>query len=237
MSKSMFKMNMSLLLSTILYAIFWNYIRTYIVIKPNQSKKITANKVSFLHAVGILIISLLCFFSFLTINNCYKLILYWSGGYYLMDTFRKLCYIMIANNIFSYNSIDPKEINIKIEIMYIVHHIFTMLIILKCGNKYDTKLPFIIGFGIMEISNMPLFIVYHMKHLKYNNLYITIATIIETIIYTFVRVVLGCVMLIYAYHVSSEIYYVFCVIYIMSVIWSGILIKQSCNLFKKPKQS
>lgn len=224
----------------IVSALLWDYVRQLVLSNYSSDKKVSGNVISFIHGFGILIFGMLYSFEWLNIHvdTCYSLILYFSSGYYLMDTVKKFYYILndMANSLIPINKNYEKQIKKRMEFMYIVHHIISVLIILACDND-EIKPLFIVGFSTMEISNLPLFAVYHLKHSGFNKTIITISTIVEVIIYSAIRIFYGFYLLFQSFFYGNEVFIPFLLIYILSVVWSKVLISQAIKLVKNQKKN
>lgn len=129
--------------------------------------KITTNLNSFFHAINVIFLYLI------GINPI--IVHYWSCAYYLLDLIMTL-----------------KEFKITIYDSGILLHHFVTLYTLNYLCYLETYQYMFNGFFISELSNIPMYIVYHLKSTDYQNtIIINCIIIIETMGFIGLRLLYG----------------------------------------------
>lgn len=170
----------------------------YLIDKKNNYLKISRNMISAIHAFGIVITY------FLDIPVYF--IIYWSTTYYTLDS---LFVLLSMSKMF--------------DIVMVFHHIIAIGIVQQLTDIY-------IGhfiqycFFLTEVSNLPMYPVYHLKSLKSNRkILIKFLTFCELIFFVTFRLIMGAIALykmILSGYATIFIMLTSSIIYIMSVLWT-----------------
>jgi hypothetical protein len=136
------------MLSYLLTALFFGAI-LYIFNQRDQHVKVSRNKVSTVHASGVVAAY------FLSIDPTY--IIYWSTSYYVIDTLFEL----------GTRSYDFKKKLLKIVLEYamVFHHLVSIGVVQNLTDPHVGDIIFA-GLYLAEISNFPMYVVYHLKAIK-----------------------------------------------------------------------
>lgn len=173
----------------------------------NKQLKVTRNQISAIHAIGVVFA---CIFDI----NAYTLSV-WAISYYLVDGVLELMSITKLYNV-----------------GMLVHHCVTIGVLtylLDPETSYFMRMAFLLS----EVSNLPMYLVYHLKSIKYDNkTVIKFLIIVEALFFIVLRMGLGTKM-------AYECYFVYnmpipmclssVVILGISLQWTIKLIKQILN--------
>ncbi len=189
---------------------------TYLMSKfINSDTKIVRNFSSICHATSVVI--------FYTFNLTPEYLFHITFGYYTVDGIVELYYLLKTKRLYS--------------LMMIIHHIFTCIMANQLTDLTDPiMVRYILSiFYLAELSNFPIYLVYHLRATGYNNdLVLKLLTIVEIIVYVILRIIL-CGIELYEVYMSEKFSYLMLsgsvFVYIMSIAWSYRLFLQ---LFPKP---
>ena len=187
----------------------WNSYSDYMVRNKYDLNeyKLALNKVSATHAyICLLIIGLV---SYNILSD--QWLIYWSMGFYISDT------VTLLSN----------KLNI-VTLLYLYHHIISIAIInLVFYDKFKQDTIDIIF--LAEISNLPLYVVYHLKKKNLNDQLYKICLYIEIVQYSFFRIFgLGYYLYYRIYSNYDSIILTNCIVlYMMGVYWSIQLCKSA----------
>lgn len=149
----------------ILLIIFWN-ILLFTFYHKNNSLKLSRNFISAIHALGVV-------FSYITHINP-SIVYYWAISYYLVDGFFEVA-----------------TINRLYNIGLLVHHIVTVKVLIYLNDSYTSDVMFY-AFFLSELSNIPMYIVYYLKSIKYpNKLLIKFSIFVEALSFIILRLIIG----------------------------------------------
>lgn len=176
-----------------IFAILYYFVNKYIT----QNDKVTRNIVSAFHA--ILVIN-----TYIENKSFTDHVAKMSITYYLFDG------LQIVVNYIKHKVIDYT---------YIIHHTLTILLFVNVDELVE---PYLYkGFVAAEVSNIPLYIVYHLLITKHEDKYlIRSAMELEIVTYFICRIIMMGEIVYYLYHMSY--YYWFAVsipFYLMGVVW------------------
>jgi len=180
----------------------------------NLNIKIARNFISFFHATSVIV--------FYMFDLPHKYLFYVSIGYYLIDGIVELYYLVKTNRLYN--------------LTVVIHHIISSTIIYKLTDPTDIIISkFLLpSFFMLELSNCPIYLVYYLRAINYNDIVIKLLTIVEIIVYIILRIYM-CGMILYEAYISKNFpllpFLSSCLIYIMSIIW---LCGMFLHLFKKP---
>ena len=203
---------------TFFYIYFWNCLYNNKYYKYNLNHRLTKNDIGLYHAVVIFLLTQLFLFT-----DDYRLqhdIYYVSQSYFLFDAYK------IARNM-KYSITN---------IVLILHHLIAIYSLQWVFyNTWCYGIIYIIS--LTELSNIPGYYSYYFKKTKktINQKHITNAMIIsQTIIYSFIRVILLPHSLTYynIYIYPKEFMVLGTLLYIMGLVWSFKLCKQSIIIIK-----
>ena len=176
------------------------------------SWKVVSNITSALHATSVVM-----FYLF----NVDPLVLYYSScGYYIYDGILNLYYFTKSKN--------------SGYLFMIAHHAATVLTMTYLFTPVCTEMIYK-NFFLLEFSNYPLYIVYHLKSIKYQNQYIVgFFILMEAVASIVCRFIFG----------TKDLYYIFfmkdfpwvplimgILLYIISAIWLKAVFKQLYQIF------
>lgn len=184
--------------------LFWSGLITILLKYNNNKLKVAKNILSTIHASFIIISYLF------NIPGSY--VFYITSSYYALDGF-----FQIYNFSGLYN------------FGLIIHHIITVYVLNYLNDPVvSTYLYF--PFFLTELSNIPLYIVYHMKATKKDApILIWIWTFIEALGFFVLRIIIGGVILFRSMFISvipTEVLLSCLGIYIISIIWLKSLLEQ-----------
>lgn len=188
--------------------LFWLTTLTLLYFINNKSFKLSRMNVSAVHAVTVIIAYLME----VSGNTLYQI----SFSYYLLDTIYEL--ITMYQN---------KKYGI-IDLGMIMHHILTMLTVSYLSNQ-DYGMDIYKAYYMAELSNLPMYLAYHLKHIKYNNkLVITSIVSLEIMAYIILRLYLGGIITLKLLYVPVPLFINLSSIsmLIISAVWTSKLIKQ-----------
>ena len=176
----------------------------------NYNRKIARNLVSATHAILVI----LCY----TLNVTAKNMFYVSYGYYLMDLCIELHYLLFHNN------------KITSSLALIIHHIISCYILCYLNGNYVPKYLYY-SFFIIELSNIPIYIVYHLRRIKYNNKTILKCLLyLEAVSFIFFRLILCGINIHNSYkYIPNDVLISALSIYLISIIWTYALFVQIYN--------
>ena len=187
-----------------------------------KTNKISKNKISGIHASGVVLLSLLYkYFHNKYGNSKSKLIISviepFTVGYFVFDSVQHIRILQEKFNIAS--------------VGYIVHHILVSLSVMYCrqNKQYQNNVITILGLG--EFSNLPSYIMYHLR--QYNKKDTKLGRFVltyQTIHYSFIRI-----FVILYYFLNSKtkkdiLNISFWTVYMMGVYWSKLLWSQLLEL-------
>ncbi len=174
----------------------------FILFKLNGSNlKVTRNLISSVQCFGVIISYLTSFSPFM--------LYYWSVTYYILDL-----------------GVEINQMKKLYNFGMIFHHLITIFV-LRYLQKEETQLIVFNSFFLVEFSNIFLYLVYHLRLVKYSRLGVmSVLVLFEIIFYGFFRLILG-LRIIYYLVLKSLTYerdYVILLvgsigIYIISLIW------------------
>lgn len=206
-----------LLYSYIAMTFLW--FSTYKAIKKkyNCSIKVSRNITSFLHALGVSLITGL----YLTKST--KLIYIvepYSFGFFIYDT-----YHCLFNK---YSSNKTESIGLT------THHLIALFIVIYSSHPVYGNFVYLILF-LGELSNLPGYITYYLKHSnKKNKWYCNFILLYQTLWYSLIRVPLCGYIAYQNRHIFLENYYfnIIWLVYYMGLYWSYKLWKQVYYIFR-----
>lgn len=171
-----------------------------------MNSKLVRNFFNALHALCVVV----CYFSGIQGST----LVYISMSYFLCDTVYEL-------------SLIPKTFY---DFGITIHHVFSMLSLLYLWKEDSVAVIVYYFYFLLELSNIPMYLVYYLKQIKYNNTSILrLLLIIETIFYIYMRLYLG-VYRVYEYFQESDssfIIKVYMIIFVtLSAMWSVKLLGQ-----------
>lgn len=173
---------------------------TYVLHNGTDSIKITRNYISALHATFVLL-----FFTFSVPSSC---LFYVTFGYYMFDGIMELYYLVKTRRFYN--------------LTIVLHHIIACFISYYLRDEVVSKYLYY-SFFLTEISNFPIYLVYHLKLKGYNDNFVIKSLIcVEALSFFVLRLVL-CGINLHKSIISNEVPYppilCGCLIYIMSTIW------------------
>jgi hypothetical protein len=205
----------SLLLSLLhpLFLVLWGLCANVYYYLCGNNFKVSRMFVSATHATSVILAY------YMNIPGYY--LYYFSVSYYLVDTFFELTNILLPEN---------GHKNIKLfDCGIVLHHFVTM-----SGLVYlwypETQNHMYYAFCMSEISNLPMYVVYYMKHKKIDEEITRKAIICEAIAYVFIRLILGSKMvceLWYNDNIPSLMTFSAIIILVLSYVWTAKVISQA----------
>ena len=174
--------------------------------------KITRNYISTIHATFVLL-----FYIFSVPSSC---LFYVTLGYYAFDGIIELYYLFKTKRFYN--------------LTLLIHHIVACVVVCYLRDPIVSKYLYY-SFFLTEVSNFPIYLVYHLKSKGYNNEnVIKMLICIEVLSFFILRLVL-CGFNLHEIIVSNDVTYIpilaGIIIYGMSIIWLYGMILQ---IFKKP---
>jgi len=177
---------------------------TYLMHKLNNfNTKIARNFISAMHATSVVIFYLFDFQP--------RFLFYITSGYYLADGIVESYYLIKTNRLY----------NLSI----LIHHVISWMATYKLTDQIDLfgSKYFLGAFFTIELSNYPVYLVYHLKTIGYNNnTVIKLLTVLEIISYIILRVYMCGIKLYESYvfglfplHLILSCGF----IYVISIIW------------------
>ena len=191
----------------IIGSLLWALTTFLIYIKNKREFKITRNLVSTTHACGVIISS------YLNLDNHY--LYYWSVCYYITDAMYEIYTIRKIYNL-----------------GMLLHHIVTIGVLNYLLNPI-TMSYMRTAFLLSEISNLPMYLVYHLKSNKFEqNIMLRLLIFVEAMGFLFLRLFWGGFIL-YEIIFINPLPIPMCIsgtfILIISLLWTIKLIKQVFN--------
>lgn len=188
----------------------WYSTGNYLYYNNNvRNFKLTKMHVSGIHALSVVI-------SYL-IGLPGNLLYYWSVTYYMMDTAYEFVEL--------YNKTNLKLFNLGM----MAHHFVTIGVMGYLEHHHGGKQLYY-GFFLSELSNLPMYVMYHLRAIKYNNWYVLkLIVVIEALAFIICRLILGGILsfdLFVTSHVPAFVRFASFLILIISVIWTKKLVKQ-----------
>ena len=185
-----------------------------------KNEEVSKNIIHFIH--GIIFIA----YHNYSIDMIY--ITHVSIGFYIYDL------IYLSTYILKDKVNDKDENKITKHTPYIVHHIITVKILYS--SLYDPHfLSILKGYYIFEMSNMMLYISYHIHKEYKNNKLLVVTDFIQLMWYSYFRIIK---ILLFCYSVRYEIYeqtivsqIMLLIIYLMGISWSYKLVTKNINNF------
>lgn len=192
----------------------WALLAYYLYNKTDDNIKVTRNYISTIHATFVLL--------FFTFSVPAKWLFFVTVGYYTFDGIVDLYYLIKTKRFYN--------------LTIVSHHIISCFILSYLNDEVVAKYLYY-SFFLIEISNFPIYIVYHLKSNKYDNeTVIKSLIVVEALSFLILRLVL-CGINVYRTIISGEVPYPPILggiaIYCMSVIWFYGMILQ---IFKSKKQ-
>ena len=194
-----------------LLMVIWYNIGNYFYYNLNKKNfKLSRMNVSAVHAISVIL-------SYL-IGIPGHLLIYWSTTYYIMDTLYE------GVNLYS----PEKNVNLY-EFGIILHHIISIFIISYLPQPIIGNYIYQ-SFFLAEVSNLPMYLVYHLQKIGYTNNYVLKSVIfVEALAYIICRLVL-CSEIAYDMFFRNDvpwsIWISSVVILIISAVWTIKLFKQ-----------
>jgi len=220
------------LFNIILLSYGWYKLAQFLTYLNNNSFKLSRMNVSGVHALTVIF--------FYIFNGSLDLLYFLSLTYYIMDTkyefdniFRSTTTIntTTTNTNTTTTITTTKKISLY-DFGIIVHHILSMILIAYLLDPSVNGYIFYIYF-LAEISNLPMYLAYHLIHINYSNKkIIRWITIAEATAFGFCRMYLGSYM---AYEiwfiVDTPMFIIFSsiIMLLISLIWTVKLIVQLKN--------
>lgn len=188
------------------------------IVRTEFNIKVARNIISFIHATSVIL-----FFTFGVPANC---LFYMTCGYYIMDGLVELVYLVK----------DKKLTNLPM----IVHHIVSCFALSYLRDPVVAKYLYY-SFFLMELSNYPIYLVYHLKSNGYDNENVIKGLIsVEALGFTVLRLWFGGKIL-YNATMSNEVPYITllasAIIYVMSIFWVYGMIQQIMKNPQKQKKT
>lgn len=188
------------------------------IIRTDFNIKVARNIISSLHATSVIL-----FFTFGVPANC---LFYMTCGYYTMDGLVELLYLVK----------DKKLTNLPM----VVHHIISCFALSYLRDPVVAKYLYL-SFFLMELSNYPIYLVYHLKSKGYDNQKVIKGLIgVEALGFIVLRLWLGGQIL-YNATMSNEVPYITLIasamIYLMSIFWVYGMILQVIKTPQKQKRT
>lgn len=189
----------------------WNWIGNYMYIRiDSKSFKLSRTHVSAIHASSVILAYLLGIPGYI--------LYYWSITYYILDSMYEIVG-MIDNN---------KGIRL-FDFGMLLHH-FISIAMLKHLCYPGTEKYLYKAFYLAEVSNLPMYMVYHLKVLEYKNKYLTKTLIaIEALGFIVLRLILGgtvTIELVQIDDVSTMLKISAVIMLIISAVWANKLVRQ-----------
>lgn len=199
---------MEYLFSTVIW--FFIPISFYYVWEINW--KVVSNLTSVVHASFVVMVYLF--------GIKPEVLYYLSYGYYIYDGILNLYYYMKNRN--------------NGYLFMIAHHIVTAYTLNYLFNPICTEL-LMKTFFLLEVSNYPLYVVYHLKSMKYDNKYIVgFFILLEALSSIICRMILGSILLYDAYSIEKFpwiIIFMGLFIFMISALWLKAIFKQLYQMF------
>lgn len=175
----------------LILTIIWFIYYNYI----NNNNKIKRNMISATHSV---ITILLCYF------NQYALVYYISTSYFIYDSI-----LQIYNNIMN-----------RASILMLFHHVISIYA-LQYLYDYENHLLLMYCYMILEISNIPMYIMYHLVKTRNRRKYlVNFVLLCEIFSFMILRVVyLGYVYVNNITRYSYDIIVIATLLYILTLVW------------------
>jgi hypothetical protein len=143
---------------------------------------------------------------------------YWSITYYMMDTL--------------YELVDLVKVNRSIALYdfgMLVHHVVSMIVLEYLWHHHTQKHMYY-AFYLAELSNLPMYLVYHLKNSGFKNKYLMKGLIfIEAIAFIGLRLILGGMLsfeLMWMQHIPVFMKVASVILLIISLVWTNKLIRQ-----------
>ena len=192
--------------------LIWFYIPVSIYLCHNLSWKVVSNITSTIHASTVVM--------FYLIGINFEILFYSSCGYYIFDGCLNIYYYYKNKN--------------SGYLFMIVHHIATVFTLTYLYNPVCTDTIFK-NFFLLELSNYPLYIVYHLKSVKYDNQYVVgFFIFLEAVASIVCRLILGTMNLYRVYSIKDFPWtplLMGVLIYIISILWLKAILKQIYQIF------
>lgn len=199
-------MNLFIILMYFFYFIaflLWTVIIS-LLIHHTSHFKLATNLMSSIHAISVILSYLL------DISGQY--LFYWSSTYYFIDT---IIVFLRFRGLYDFG--------------LVIHHIIVILIL---KSLYDPLISLYIYyiFFVAEFSNLPMYVVHHMKLINFSNkIIMKFLIFIEAASFFIFRIIMGAPIL-YDFAIVQEssilIFFAGCIIYIISLMWLKTLVLQ-----------
>lgn len=181
-----------------------------IIDRYNKNFKLSRMNTSAIHALSVIIAY--------SLNVPAYVIYYWSLTYYIQDSAWELCLLFCHNR-------TPRIFDLGI----ILHHVVSIGLVTQLYYK-TTESYVYYPLYLAEVSNLPLYLVYHLRGIQYKNLVIMkLLTIVEVIFYMFFRLYCGGLIVYKNYWIETIPDFIKFSSYFMlifSIIWTTKLIRQ-----------
>lgn len=180
----------------------------YYINNINKQIKISRNQISAIHAIGVV------FAYVFNINS--NLLSIWAISYYITDGILEL---MVTTKLYNLGML--------------LHHCVTIGVLTFLQNP-ETSDIIRMAFLLSEVSNLPMYLVYHLKSVRYNNqIIIKFLIILEALFFIVLRMGFGSKLAYDCYFVHNmplQICLSSVVILGISFLWTIKLLKQVFNL-------
>ena len=187
-----------------------------------KKEEVSKNIIHFIHGI--------IFIAYHNYNIDMIYITHVSIGFYIYDL------IYLFTNILKVKDKDKDNDENKINkhAPYIVHHIITVKILYS--SLYDPHfLSILKGYYIFEMSNMMLYISYHIHKEYKNNKLLVVTDFLQLMWYSYFRIIK---ILLFCYSIRDEIYeqtivsqIMLFIVYLMGISWSYKLVTKNINNF------
>jgi hypothetical protein len=187
-----------------------------------KKEEVSKNIIHFIHGI--------IFIAYHNYNIDMIYITHVSIGFYIYDLIYLSTYILKVKD----KDKDNDENKINKHAPYIVHHIITVKILYS--SLYDPHfLSILKGYYIFEMSNMMLYISYHIHKEYKNNKLLVVTDFLQLMWYSYFRIIK---ILLFCYSVRYEIYeqtiisqIMLFIVYLMGISWSYKLVTKNINNF------